>query len=102
MSLIKIIDGGMGTEIISQNIKLPPYIWSAYTNIDNPLLIFEIHKKYIDSGADYITTNTFRTTPRAYLKTGVSNEQSKKMAFKSLFQTVRCRFLIYTMGSKLL
>ena len=61
MPSIKILDGALGTEIISQNTNLPNYIWSAHTNTENPYLVYEIHKKYIDSGADYITTNTFHT-----------------------------------------
>ena len=89
MALIKILDGGMGTELISQNIKLPPYIWSAHTNIENPSLIYEIHKKFIESGADYISTNTFRTTPRAYLKTGLSTIKSNRMAYKSFLNAIR-------------
>jgi len=89
MALIKILDGGMGTELISQNIKLPPYIWSAHINIENPSLIYEIHKKFIESGADYISTNTFRTTPRAYLKTGLSSIKSNRMAYKSFLNAIR-------------
>ena len=88
MSSIQILDGGMGTELISQNIKLPNHIWSAYANIENPSLVYQIHKKYIESGADYITTNTFRTTPRTYLKTGLSETQSKNVAYKSLLSAV--------------
>ena len=77
-SKVKILDGGMGTELISQGIKLPVHTWSADTNINNPSLVYDIHKKYIESGSDYITTNTFRTTPRAYIKKGLSISQSKK------------------------
>jgi homocysteine S-methyltransferase len=89
MSLIKILDGGMGTEFISQGIKLPHHTWSADINIYDPTLVYEIHKKYIKSGSDYITTNTFRTTPRAYLKTGLSITESKDRAYKSLKNAVK-------------
>jgi len=88
MSPIKILDGALGTEIISRNIKLPNHIWSADTNIKNPSLVYEIHKKYIDSGADYITTNTFRTTPRSYLKTGLSISNAKNKAYKSFSNAI--------------
>ena len=55
MSSIEILDGGMGTELISQDIKLPNYIWSAHANIKNPSSVFQIHKKYIESGSDYMS-----------------------------------------------
>ena len=89
MSSIKILDGALGTEIISRNIKLPDYIWSAHTNTDKPSLIYEIHKKYIDSGAEYITSNTFRTTPRSYLKTGLSIAQAKNKAYESFSNAIK-------------
>ena len=89
MPLIKILDGGMGTELISQGIKLPPHTWSADTNINNPSLVYKIHKKYIESGSDYIITNTFRTTPRSYMKTGLSIIKSKEIAHQSLINAVK-------------
>ena len=79
----------MGTELISQDIDLPKYIWSAQTNLDNPSLIYKIHKKYIDSGADYITTNTFRTTVRSYLKTGLSTDEARSIAYGSFSNAIK-------------
>ena len=84
MSLISILDGAMGTEIIAKGIKLPNFIWSAHTNLQNPSLIYDIHKKYIDAGSDFITTNTFRTTTRSYMKTGFSEVEARNKAFDSL------------------
>ncbi len=50
-------DGAMGTMLQENEIKagdIPEEL-----NIRKPELIYDIHKKYIDSGADIITTNTF-------------------------------------------
>ena len=88
MSSIKILDGALGTEIISRGINLPNYIWSAHTNTENPSLVYKIHKKYIDSGANYITTNTFRTTIRSYLKTGLTADDAKEEAYKSFSNAI--------------
>ena len=68
MSSIKILDGAMGTELIQEGCDLPKHIWSAHINLTNPSLIYNIHKNNIDSGAEYITTNTFRTTKRSFNK----------------------------------
>jgi len=89
MSSIKILDGGMGTEIIAQGIKLPNFIWSAHTNLQNPSLIYDIHKKYIDAGSDFITTNTFRTTTRSYMKNGLAENEARKQAFHSLSNALK-------------
>ena len=83
MSRIKILDGAMGTELISFGEKLPSYIWSASTNLTNPELIYKIHKQYIKAGVDYITTNTFRTTPRSFSKIELNQVEAYNMAKKS-------------------
>ncbi|MDP6570265.1 MAG: homocysteine S-methyltransferase family protein [Candidatus Marinimicrobia bacterium] len=64
----KILDGAMGSELIRRGMILPHHIWSADANLSNPELVYQIHKDYIDAGADFITANTFRTTPRAFAK----------------------------------
>ncbi len=68
MSTFKILDGAMGSELIRWGMELPEHIWSAAANLTNPELVLEIHREYVDAGADYITANTFRTTPRAFGK----------------------------------
>ena len=83
MSKIKILDGGMGSELIKNGEKLQNHIWSASTNLTNPKLVYRIHKNYIKAGSDYIITNTFRTTPRAFRKTGLSIEKASNQAKKS-------------------
>jgi len=68
MSTFKILDGAMGSELIRWGMELPEHIWSAAANLTNPELVLKIHREYVDAGADYITANTFRTTPRAFGK----------------------------------
>ena len=85
----KILDGAMGSELIQKGQVLPDYIWSADSNIKAPQLVLQIHKEYIRAGSNYITTNTFRTTPRAYMKTGLSESESLEMANKSLKMAVK-------------
>jgi len=89
MAGYKILDGAIGSELIRRGVDLPKHIWSAEANVTNPDTVKRIHEEYVAAGADYITTNTFRTTPRAYLKTGVDYEESAKMAKNSLLCGVK-------------
>jgi len=60
-------------------------------NMNNPELVLQIHKEYVDAGVDYLTTNTFRTTPRAYTKAGAINlkaEEHEQFAKTSLNKAV--------------
>ena len=88
MDSYKIMDGAMGSELIKRGLSLPNHIWSAEANTHHPKLVQKIHREYVDAGADYIITNTFRTTPRAYQKTGLNRNKACQMAEKSLIQAV--------------
>lgn len=50
-------DGGMGTMLQKRGLKSfeSPEIW----NLEHPDIITDIHRQYLDAGANIITTNTF-------------------------------------------
>ena len=60
-----ILDGAMGSMLQEIKVKSKGSLWMSYANIENPDKVYSIHKKYIEAGADIITTNTFRTNPNA-------------------------------------
>jgi len=88
MASYKILDGAMGSELIKRGLTLPNHIWSADANINHPKLVRKIHREYVDAGGDYIITNTFRTSPRAYQKTGLNRAKACQMAETSLMRAV--------------
>jgi len=89
MKNIELLDGAMGSEFIKRGISLPNHIWSAYLNLEASEVIHEIHKEYLNAGADYLTTNTFRSSPRAYSKIGLSMKEAKKAAELSLKSAIK-------------
>ncbi len=54
---ILFFDGGFGSLLIEKNIKYNDIC--ELLNFDNEKAIIDIHKEYIDAGANFITTNTF-------------------------------------------
>lgn len=54
---ILVFDGAMGTMLQKKGLKLGEN--PEVLNIKEPAIIEEIHREYIDSGANVITTNTF-------------------------------------------
>jgi len=54
---IIVCDGAMGTMLQEQGLSLGEC--PEYWNLTKPKVITEIHKKYVDAGADMILTNTF-------------------------------------------
>ncbi len=57
----KILDGGMGQELLARGMEPKGTLWSANALADEKYhkLILNIHKDFIKSGAEVITTNNF-------------------------------------------
>ncbi len=68
-----ILDGAMGSLLQQMGYRPDSNIWMTLLNSSLPEIIKSVHKSYIDSGADIITTNTFRTNPSALSKSGIYN-----------------------------
>ena len=60
---IRILDGGMGQELLARGLDPRGTLWSAKALIEkkNHSLIEEIHEDFVKEGADVIVTNTFAT-----------------------------------------
>ena len=84
-----IMDGAMGTELMRRGIELPLPLWSSMANIEEYDQVATIHKEYIESGCNVITTNTFRTTPRTFMKAGYSDDDAFKLSKKSFKMAVK-------------
>ena len=59
----RILDGGMGQELLARGLKAKGSLWSASALIEKKYhqLIIDAHLDFINSGADVIVTNTFTT-----------------------------------------
>ena len=86
---IQILDAAMGTELIKHGLDLPLPLWSADCNLTHPEVVLKIHQDNITAGANYITTNTFRTTLRAFHQSGLSKSESDKRFKQALNAAVK-------------
>lgn len=77
-----LLDGAMGSLLQQRGAKRDKNLWMSKASLDNPDLVLEIHKEYIDAGADIITTNTFRTNPSAAKLSGINPEKLVKESVK--------------------
>lgn len=83
---ILVLDGAMGTQIQSFGLDEADFRGSLYPdwpvslkgnndllNLTRPDIIREIHRRYIDAGADFIETNTFSSTSIAMADYGMES-----------------------------
>lgn len=74
-----ILDGAIGTEILRKGYPTTLPLWSAEILITNPEVIKQLHKEYIQAGAEIIITNTFRTTKRALAKKNIHGTKAQEL-----------------------
>lgn len=76
MSGITLLDGGMGSELRARGFEVPDHIrsiWSAKALMDAPEAIVQIHRDYIDAGAEVITANNYMVTPPLLAREGLAD-----------------------------
>jgi homocysteine S-methyltransferase len=72
-----LLDGGLGSEIERRGVDAGLPLWSANAVFKAPDVLEQIHRDYIQAGADIIATCTFRTTARTFRRAGLTDESEK-------------------------
>ncbi len=75
-----ILDGAMGTELERRGVPIGLPLWSAHALLASPQTVRQVHDDYIGAGADIITSNTFRTTRRTFLRAGLPDRSAELTA----------------------
>ena len=70
---VVILDGATSTELERKGLSNATNAWSALANLEHPDVVREVHREYIEVGADVITTNTFATSRLALEAAGMGD-----------------------------
>lgn len=109
---VLVLDGAMGTAIQARHLSATdfggPYLdgCNEHLVLTRPDVILEIHRGYLEAGADIIETNTFGGTSIVLAEYGLEdqvfriNEAAARLACQaaSEFSTTRPRFVAGSMG----
>jgi len=87
----RILDGGMGQELLANGLKPRGSLWSATALIEKKYhqLVVDAHLNFIKSGADVIVTNNFSTRRTRMIQNKVeehfnyANEKAGELALKA-------------------
>lgn len=78
------MDGGLGSELGRRGARIDLPLWSASALMECPDLVEEIHREYIEAGADVITTCSFRTHRRSLEKAGLGSRAAELTQLSAL------------------
>ena len=90
-SKVRILDGGMGQELLSKGLKAKGSLWSATALIEKKYhqLVVNTHLDFIKSGADVIVTNNFSARRKRMIDNKVdehfnfANKKAGELALKA-------------------
>ena len=67
-----ILDGANGTELERLSVPMDQDVWCARALADRPDMVHRVHRRFIDAGADVITTNSYSATREAMQRYGLA------------------------------
>jgi homocysteine S-methyltransferase len=81
---IKLLDGSMSFPMEQLGYNLKNKLWTGMALISDPDIIKNIHKNYINAGADYISTSTYQVSYDRLQNMGYQSSEIKKVFQKSV------------------
>lgn len=79
-----IIDGGLGTALELRGINLDHDLWSADLLRSQPDTITEVHREFIDAGAQIVTTASYQASPIGFARGGISTSEGIELMTRSV------------------
>ncbi|UTH14192.1 homocysteine S-methyltransferase [Macrococcus equipercicus] len=76
MQDITLLDGGFGTTVEQFGYDVKHPLWSSNLIKHQPEAVYQVHKAFVDSGADIILTNTYQAAVPSFLNSGLTRDDA--------------------------
>jgi homocysteine S-methyltransferase len=76
LTAVRVLDGGMATELEKLGCDLSGPLWSAHVLREQPEMIAAVQDGYLAAGADVILTASYQVSAEAYVEIGLSAEDA--------------------------
>src|ERR1035441_9126973 len=84
LSGIRVLDGGMATELEYLGARLDGPLWSAQVIEDAPEKVVAVHRAYLEAGADCILTASYQVSRMGYAEIGLGAERADAALLRSV------------------
>ena len=81
---IRVLDGGMASELEYRGARIDGPLWSAHVLEDAPEKIIEVHRAYIEAGAQCVETASYQVSRMGYAEIGLPPEQADAALLRSV------------------
>lgn len=88
---VVVLDGGLATELEAAGQVLDDALWSARLLRDAPEAIAQVHRLYLEAGADIIITATYQATLEGFVEAGVTKAEAYRLIMLAVNLAVEAR-----------
>jgi homocysteine S-methyltransferase len=81
---VRVIDGGLATELEYQGARIGGPLWSAHVLEDEPERLVAVHRAYIAAGAECIATCSYQVSRMGYAEVGLPPERADAALLRSV------------------
>src|SRR4051794_15822848 len=81
---IHVLDGGMASELEYLGAKIDGPLWSAHVLEDTPEKIVDVHRAYIEAGAQCIETASYQVSRMGYAEMGLPPDRADAALLRSV------------------
>ena len=81
---ILVLDGGLATQLEKAGFDLAHPLWSARLLDEAPQSIANVHRAYLEAGADCITTASYQASLPGFQRTGRSETEARELLRRSV------------------
>ena len=74
-----LLDGGLATELELRGHDLRHSLWSARLFGEDPSAILQVHRAFLEAGADCIISSSYQATPQGLVENGCSPEEARAL-----------------------
>ncbi|WP_115576762.1 homocysteine S-methyltransferase [Xanthomonas campestris] len=86
-----VLDGALATELEQRGCDLNDALWSARVLMEQPELIYQVHRDYFAAGAQCAITASYQATPQGFAARGLGLAQSQALIARSVALAAQAR-----------
>jgi len=79
-----VIDGGLATELERRGADLRDDLWSARLLLDDPGAILDVHRAYVDAGADVLIGASYQASFEGFVARGLAGAAAADLMTRSV------------------
>ena len=85
---VRVLDGGLATELERRGMRLTGPLWSARAVDEAPETVLAVHRSYIEAGADVLLTASYQASSLGFAAAGLPAAQAERAAENALRRSV--------------